>query len=67
MSNTENFGRSDTASGLVSNTIYQSGTETAGAYANGSYSLTDTSAATVTEGTSVPSYSSSDSWQSARR
>ena len=65
MSGSENFSRADTAAGQQSNEIYQSGVETAGSYANVSYSLSDTSAATVTEQTAVPSYTSSDSWHSA--
>ena len=64
MSSSENFSRADTAAGQQSNEIYQSGVETAGSYARVIQSQRHV-AATVTEQTAVPSYTSSDSWHSA--
>jgi hypothetical protein len=65
MPTSENFSRSDTASSQENESVYQSGVETAGSYANASYSLSDNSLATATQQTATPYYSSSDSWQSA--
>ncbi|MGH7746195.1 MAG: hypothetical protein ACREQ5_15735, partial [Candidatus Dormibacteria bacterium] len=58
----QNFSRSV----QESNTLYQSGAETAGAYANVSYNSIAASGATLTEQTAIPSHTSVDSWQSAQ-